>query len=548
MSALPPLPNGPAPSLGTREEFLLKLSGLKSELRRRVYLDDPSLWSLERMKTHLWSKQRMIIESVRDNRKTAVQSCHEMGKSFTAADVIAWWIDVHPPGEAFAVTSAPSDAQVKAILWREIGKAHARAKLSGRTNHKEWFLIGPHGKEELVAYGRKPDDLDPTSFQGIHARYVLVVFDEACGMPKALFDASDSLIANDNSRRLDIGNPDDPTSEFEKVCRPGSGWNVIKVSAFDTPNFTGEVIPGHINELLVSKTWVEEKRRVWAPNWRWNEEGNRCIPPTLPDGTEDKSFSATDPFWQSKVLGEFPPKGGPLSLIPPTWIFAAQERTLTQSEPSELGVDVGAGGDSSTAAKRNGPVVRVVHEDQNPDTMQTTGHMIYLKTTHGIEVVKVDKVGIGAGVVDRANEQGENFIGINVGLPPYVEERDLEDAQEFLQRTNKRKIRLDDPLVVKKAEEIVKKRFVNLRAQNWWFVRSLFESGMIDIDPLDKDLADQLASIRYFRTSSGQIQIESKRDAMKRGVASPNRADSVMLVMCPVPVTKKDVRKFGLVF
>ena len=37
--------------------------------------------------------------------------------------------------------------------------------------------------------GRKPADYDVVAFQGIHARYVLVIIDEAGGVPKSIFDA-----------------------------------------------------------------------------------------------------------------------------------------------------------------------------------------------------------------------------------------------------------------------------------------------------------------------------------------------------------------------
>jgi hypothetical protein len=60
------------------------------------------------------------------HRLTAVPSCHGPGKSFTAGRLVAHFIDTHPEYEAFAVTSAPTDPQVKAILWREIIKAHKR--------------------------------------------------------------------------------------------------------------------------------------------------------------------------------------------------------------------------------------------------------------------------------------------------------------------------------------------------------------------------------------------------------------------------------------
>src|SRR4051812_2227197 len=135
-----------------------------------------------------------------------------MGKSFIASRIIAWWIDSHPVGEAFVVSTAPSAAQVSAIMWREVAKIHRAADLEGKINragYPQWY-IGP----ELVGYGRKPADYEQSAFQGIHAKYVLVVIDEACGVPRHLYDAIDALVTNQNCRVLAIGNPDDAASHF----------------------------------------------------------------------------------------------------------------------------------------------------------------------------------------------------------------------------------------------------------------------------------------------------------------------------------------------
>src|ERR1035437_7116675 len=131
-----------------------------------AYRTDPSLWVKDRTGEHIWSKQAEILESVRDNRRTSVHSCHESGKSFTAARAVAWWIDSHAPGEAFVVTTAPTGAQVRAILWKDINRAHATGHVAGRTNMNEWYI-----GNELVAFGRKPSDYDSEAFQGIHAQY-----------------------------------------------------------------------------------------------------------------------------------------------------------------------------------------------------------------------------------------------------------------------------------------------------------------------------------------------------------------------------------------
>jgi hypothetical protein len=466
-----------------REELL----AIERELRRRVWVGDPTTWAEERLRAYLWSIQKKIMESVRKHRKTAVPSCHEAGKSYIAAGIVSWWLDVHRPGEAFAVTSAPTGRQVKAILWREIGRAHGLGQLPGRTNQTEWLMVNPRtGKEELVAFGQKPADMDPGAFQGIHARRVLVVFDEACGMPKALWDAADSLIANDDSRFLAIGNPDDPHSEFAEVCKPGSSWNTIPISVFDTPNFTGEDVPEELRHVLVGRLWVEEKRKKWG----------------------EKS-----PLYQAKVLGRFPDRVAD-GLIPFSAIKAAQARELRPDQPDELGVDVGAGGDKNVVCRRRGPVARIIREDQEPDTMISCGNLLADLRSTRASIAKVDAIGIGRGLVDRAREQNQPVRGINVSVSP------TETAEA--------------------SAEFGGDGFANLRAQAYWELRERFLSGAIDIDEEDDDLANQLASMKYKRTSKGKILVESKDDMRRRGLASPDRADALMLAFLNPPEEEEE--------
>ena len=297
LAANPFTPNASQLLLPQKSAFEIAADRLDFDRKQLEIARDPVVWIREVLGETPWSKQREIAMSVRDNRRTAVQSCHDVGKSFIASRIVSWWIAAHPPGEAFVVTSAPTFQQVRAILWREIGKAHAKGNLIGSTTETEWKI----GKE-LVGFGRKPSDYSPTAFQGIHARYVLVVLDEACGIPESLWDAADTLITNDSSRILAIGNPDDPTSEFAKICQPNTDWHKICISAFDSPNFTGEEIPEAVREVLVSPTWVEEKRKKWGEN---------------------------HPFWQSKVLGLFPQQSATALFSLQHLLEASQFETVT---------------------------------------------------------------------------------------------------------------------------------------------------------------------------------------------------------------------------
>jgi hypothetical protein len=180
------------------------------------------------------------------------------------------------PAKRFVVTTAPTTAQVEAILWRYIGAAHRKASLPGRITLDAKWYIG----QELVGYGRKPADYDQAAFQGIHACYVLVIIDEAGGVPKSIFDAVDALATNIDARVVAVGNPDDPASHFATICKPGSGWAVKKISAFDTPAYTGEEVPAELLPLLVSPEWVEERKLRWASPRRSTSQRSLASFPT----------------------------------------------------------------------------------------------------------------------------------------------------------------------------------------------------------------------------------------------------------------------------
>lgn len=452
-----------------------------AEAKAARYRGDPAAWVRDRLGEHLWSKQREIAESVRDHRRTAVKSCHDSGKSFIASRLAAWWLSVHPPGEAFVVSTAPTYQQVHAILWEEIRRAGAKAAnlghpLPGRVLlSDEWKL----DDGTLIGWGRKPADTDEHGFQGIHRRYVLVIIDEACGVPEQLWTAVEAVTTNRDCRILAIGNPDDPATEFAKVCAPGSGWAKVRISAFDTPNFTDEDVPEQLRPLLLDPDWVEDKRR------RWGEESPRYI---------------------SKVLGDFPEIGEDI-LISPAMIRAAQERDAQPGPQAVLGVDVARfGSDRTILLLRRGPVARVIGDYSKQSTTVTTGKVVAAVADHRVDEIRVDGVGVGGGVVDQLVEQGRDVLDMQSGAAAH------------------------DP-----------EHFANARAEWYWALRQRFEQGDIDIDPDDDDLAAQLGAIRYKYTARGQVQIESKDDMRKRKQPSPDRADALMLTAAARPVADQIV-------
>lgn len=455
------------------------------------YVSDPVGWVQTQLNEYLWSKQREIMESIRTNRYTAVQSCHGAGKSFVASRSVSWWLSVHPPGDAFAVTTAPTAPQVSAILWREIRKAHRKGQLQGYVTSgtvPEWKL----DDGEPIGYGRKPADTDQAAFQGIHARFPLIVVDEACGVPRMLFDAVDSLATNEDARVLAIGNPDDPSTHFNEICKPGSGWNVIRIDALASPLFTAEAcapfpelvalmeregipystehVPADLLPMLVSPMWVNERILRWG---------------------------AESPIFTAKVRGLFPDVSED-TLITPKMIREAQERHLDPGPWKILGVDVARfGSDRTVFCLATGGRRRIVGDYSKLDTTETTGKVLAAVRKLGVHEVRVDGVGVGGGVVDQlAHTENVDF--------------DLIDMQAG-GATN-------DPT-----------RFANARAEWYWHLRELFENDLIDIDPADDQLAAQLGVLKFEHDGKGRIKIESKDSMKRRGLPSPDRADVLMI-------------------
>ena len=190
-----------------------------------IYEEDPVGFIEKGIGESLWTKQKEIVNSVRDNKRTAVPACHAPGKSHIAARIIAWWIAIHPVGTAQVVTTATTFRQVKNILWPHIRKLVKKTNLGGEVSQVEWKIDG-----ELVAFGFSPADTDETAVQGIHAPHLLVVVDEAGGLSQTLGVALESLMTGGHTRLLLLGNPptDNEDSWFERACNSDL-YNVIPI-------------------------------------------------------------------------------------------------------------------------------------------------------------------------------------------------------------------------------------------------------------------------------------------------------------------------------
>lgn len=360
------------------------LSNVKAELSRRGieppsrkandflrYRSDPLGFIKTCLDVDLWTRQQEIAQALASERRVAVRSCHNSGKTFVAAALTHWWVRAFSP--SLVITTAPTDRQVRKQLWGEIGSLQRKARLGGDLLSME-LKVSPDQR----AFGFTTNEAD--KFQGWHDPNILFIVDEASGVEPAIYEAIEGCLTSHNARLLLIGNPNSPDGTF---------YEAFRSPLYTTFHISADDVPAH----LLPPDWKEERLNEWG---------------------------ADNPAYQVRVLGNFPDQGED-SLIRLSWVENAQNRDVDDEDEGAgrdvvVGVDIARyGGDESVAYVRRGSVVVDASYWRGNDTMASAGRIASLARQWGAGVINVDEIGVGAGVVDRLHEEGLPVIGVNVG-------------------------------------------------------------------------------------------------------------------------------------
>lgn len=476
---------------------------MKDRAKEARYKTDPVFWAEDKLGLVLWSKQKEILTSIANNKRTAVKSCHSIGKTFISAVASAWWVSTRD--NCIMQATAPTYQQIHALLFEEIRKLHIEHNLRGRvTLGDKWMApIYANGRttDTLIGEGRKPANENIHGFHGTHRPDgVFVIADEGCGIPVTIFTGAEAITTASFDRILTVGNPDDPNTEFGRIFREGENlWNLITVSAFDTPNFTDE---------------AEELRQKYKHDPKKAAQVEALLqgmpqPQTVADQAE--MWGEDSPRYMSKVLAQFP-------LTSVDSLFSAFEIETGRSnliEPSEngfrvLGVDVARYGEDATVVAYNCEGhIEILSTMQSKDTMEVAAQVHKMALEYDIDQVRVDGVGVGGGVVDRLVALAQSVDR------PYV-------------------------VVEMTASGTAPDRTLHRNARAYWYdtAKHQLRNGMIDLPTGVKGsdaekLSQELGSIRY-SYPNGVMQIESKEDIRRRGDKSPDYVDAFVMAVAPI--------------
>lgn len=437
--------------------------------------------------------QRRALEDIAAYPRVSVKAGQGVGKTTVEAWAILWFLALRP--YARVVATAPTMNQLYDILWAEVSKwLNQSPELQDilKWTKTKVYVTG----NESVWFATARTAAKPENMQGFHADSMLFIVDEASGVPDPIMQVILGTLSGADNKLLLCGNPNRTEGVFyDSHTVNRDQYKTHTISSADSERTSKANI-----QMLIDK---------------YGRDSDVC---------------------RVRIFGEFP-KGKLDSFIS----LEAMEQACRSHIPDEeidrvttlhVGVDVARFGDDRTViTPRLGRRIYPPDKYQGQDTMETAGRVIQMlrdfrnarKTREKVflglppiskAVINVDDTGVGGGVTDRLGEVAPEIakeLGMRIQVVPVNNGSRANDDYYF-----------------------------NLGAELWGNVKERVETNLSALlqgepatieMPYDDDLIKEFSTRKYKMTSRGKIALERKEEAKKRGLNSPDIADSVALAL-----------------
>lgn len=424
--------------------------------------DDPALFArlVLRIEPRAW-QARVMAEIARrlaageKHVRVLARTCHGAGKTTLAAALSLWWTATRPHSRG--LTTGPTWSVVEGVFWTELAKLYTGSLLKpagfGRLLNVSlefgagWDLVG--------AASDRPENLE-----GRHSTTAACrIADESKGIPGGIFEATEGLLDAPETLDVWISTPSIPSGAFfDRDVKGGAGIIRAVVTIDD---LIREGLPG-------KSEWRQRRLEEWGEN---------------------------SPEFQSRAMARYI-SDAEGALYPFAWVERAQGAAFDVDLPPTAGLDVAGSvaGDETALALVAGPDeagrYRVLSTTgwRVRDTQESKGRALAIARGAGASVLRVDCVGLGAGVADSI---AQDFAGLE-------------------------RFRASD----KPGDST---RFVNRKADVAWRLRLLLEAGLVRL-PASATLKAQLLGMRYEINAQGKIRTVDPSD-------SPDHVDAVLIAL-----------------
>lgn len=373
--------------------FYMASSGSVAETQQNPFVEfigryhsDPILFVKEVLGVTPDPWQEQCLNAVASGkRRISVRSGHGVGKTTWVSWAAIWYILTRYPVKIVATSqSAPQlfDAFFAELKrWIKELPPQLQQLLDVKSDRIE--LAASPTEAFISARTSRADS--PEALAGVHSDNVMLIGDEASGIPEQVYEAAYGSMSGHNALTILTGNPIRSSGFFyDTHHKLKESWWTLRVSCEDSPR--------------VSKEFIKD--------------------------ISDR-YGADSNVYRVRVLGEFP-RADNDTIIPLDLVESAAARSveITPNTPILWGLDVARfGDDSSCLVKRqHTSVTEPPRVWKGLDTMQTVGVVMaeWDATPHDRRPVEilVDSIGVGAGVVDRLRQLNLPARGINVSELP----------------------------------------------------------------------------------------------------------------------------------
>ena len=307
----------------------------------------------------------------------AVSSGHGVGKTALTSWLIQWFMSTRINPQI--IVTANTEIQLKTKTWRELKKwqelainghwfEHKAEKYYLKESPDTWFATPIIWKKE-----------NPESVQGTHEKSVLIIIDEASGLPKIISEALEGSLTTDDCYIFKFGNPNNASGDFyDCFHRNRNLWHRFSVDA---------------------------------------RQARKANQDTIIDW--GKAFGEDSDFFKIRVKGEFPSQSD-MQFISTKTVEDAIDRVANKETikkfPLIMGVDVARfGSDKSIILFRQGRKILDIFEYRGLDTMSLSDMVFEKNSLFSPDAIFIDGGGVGGGVVDRCKQLGLNPFDINFG-------------------------------------------------------------------------------------------------------------------------------------
>lgn len=356
--------------------------------------DGPDKWQ----RAELRSIGAKLKKDPEINIREATASGHGVGKTALVAWISHWAMSTRP--HLSGVITANTMMQLSTKTWRELALWYKRLI------NRHWFKWSAtkfwHFKHPDTWFIAAVPNTEHNSeaFAGLHAKYKLIIFDEASAIADKIWEVTEGAMTDPRSIWLVFGNPTRNTGRFRDCFeKDKKRWTHRHVDS-RTCKMTNKT---ELNE------WVE-------------------------------TYGEDSDFVRVRVRGIFP-RAGAMQFISTDLVDKAMLQEIPYEAycmiPVVIGVDVARyGDDQSCIAIRQGRKLHEIRKFREYNTMQLAHEVVVaMKDYGGAAAVFVDVIGVGAGVVDRLQMLGHPVIEVNGGSTAFDEEHYYNKTAEMWDRT-----------------------------------------------------------------------------------------------------------------